>query len=71
MTAEAPSVTQIDHFFSTSAARLDRWRELNAKAQAWAADAQSGKPRADAPRWKRRWWSCTRSRTSSPIPGRG
>ena len=43
MTKESPSVTHLDHFFSTSAARLDRWRELNAKAQAWAADAQSGK----------------------------
>jgi arginine decarboxylase len=39
------SPTHFDHFFSTTAARLDRWRELNAKAQAWAADAQSGKPR--------------------------
>ena len=38
------SPTPIDHFFSTTAARLDRWRELNARAQAWAADAQSGKP---------------------------
>ena len=37
--------THFDHFFSTTAARLDRWRELNARAQAWAADAQSGKPR--------------------------
>ena len=46
MTTEAPSVTHLDHFFSTSAARVDRWRELNARAQAWAADAQSGKPRA-------------------------
>ena len=33
----------LDHFFSSSAARLDRWRELNAKAQAWAAEARSGK----------------------------
>jgi arginine decarboxylase len=37
--------THFDHFFSTTAARLDRWRELNARAQTWAADAQSGKPR--------------------------
>ena len=29
--------------FSSSAARLDRWRELNAKAQTWAAEARSGK----------------------------
>ena len=33
----------MDHFFSSSAARLDRWRELNAKAQTWAAEARSGK----------------------------
>jgi arginine decarboxylase len=46
MTNETKSATHLDHFFSTSAARLDRWRDLNAKAQAWAADAQSGKPRA-------------------------
>src|SRR5271154_3870954 len=39
------SPTHIDHFFSTTAARLDRWRELNARAQTWAADAQTGKPR--------------------------
>src|SRR5258705_2034116 len=45
MATETPSVTHLDHFFSTSAARLDRWRELNAKAQAWAVDAQSGKLR--------------------------
>src|SRR5271169_328777 len=41
------SPTHIDHFFSTTAARFDRWRELNARAQAWAAEAQSGKPRAE------------------------
>jgi arginine decarboxylase len=45
MTTETRTVAHLDHFFSTSAARLDRWRELNAKAQAWAADAQSGKAR--------------------------
>ncbi len=28
----------LDHLFSTSAARNDRWRELNAAAQTWAAD---------------------------------
>ncbi len=37
--------TNLDHFFSSSAARLDRWRELNARAQTWAADAQGGKSR--------------------------
>ena len=45
MTSQTPSAPRLDHFFSSSAARLDRWRELNAKAQAWAAEAQSGKPR--------------------------
>jgi arginine decarboxylase len=45
MTTPTPTGTHLDHFFSASAARLDRWRELNAKAQAWAADAQGGKPR--------------------------
>jgi arginine decarboxylase len=44
MTTKTPSASHLDHFFSNSAARLDRWRELNAKAQAWAADAQGGKP---------------------------
>src|SRR5881394_1961448 len=44
MTSPATSTPQLDHFFSSSAARLDRWRELNAKAQAWAADARGGKP---------------------------
>ena len=28
----------LDHLFSSSAARNDRWREVNAAAQAWAAD---------------------------------
>jgi arginine decarboxylase len=45
MTSQTPSVNHLDHFFSSSAARLDRWRELNAKAQTWAAEAQGGKPR--------------------------
>jgi len=43
--ATSPTRT-IDHFFSSSAARMDRWRELNAKAQAWSAAARSGKPGA-------------------------
>src|SRR6187549_2670224 len=45
MATTSPGVQNLDHFFSSSAARLDRWRELNAKAQAWAADARSGKSR--------------------------
>src|SRR4051794_38332647 len=32
----------LDHFFSASAARMDRWRELNARAQTWAAAPQGG-----------------------------
>ena len=35
----------LDNFFAISAARLDRWRELNAQAQGWAAGAQNGKSR--------------------------
>lgn len=35
-----PGAEQLDHFFSTSAARMDRWRELNAKSQVWAAAPQ-------------------------------
>ena len=46
MTTDTRGTSHLDHFFSASAARLDRWRELNAKAQTWAADAQGGKPRA-------------------------
>ena len=45
MASPTTTTAQLDHFFSTSAARLDRWRELNAKAQTWAAGARSGKPR--------------------------
>lgn len=43
------NTTRLDHIFSTSAARHDRWRELNARAQAWAAAAQGGKPREGRP----------------------
>jgi arginine decarboxylase len=39
------SQQHLDHLFSNSAARLDRWRELNAKAQAWAAETRGGKGR--------------------------
>jgi arginine decarboxylase len=44
MSSPNTSTPQLDHFFSHSAIRLDRWRELNARAQAWAAGARSGKP---------------------------
>ena len=43
MATTSPAVQNVDHFFSSSAARMDRWRELNAKAQAWAADVRTGK----------------------------
>lgn len=43
MTNDMNSNRQLDHLFSNSAARLDQWRDMNAKAQAWAAEARSGK----------------------------
>ena len=43
MATTSPTAQSVDHFFSSTAARLDRWRELNAKAQTWAAEARSGK----------------------------
>ncbi len=42
MTSEANGSQHLDHLFSNSAARLDWWRDLNAKAQAWSAVARSG-----------------------------
>jgi arginine decarboxylase len=44
MASPTTSTPHLDHFFSSSAARLDRWRELNARAQTWAAAAPGGKP---------------------------
>jgi len=42
----SPTVqVKVDNFFSSSSERLDRWRELNAKAQTWAAEARSGNQR--------------------------
>ena len=43
MASPTASTLQLDHFFSSSAARLDRWRELNARAQAWAAEGARAK----------------------------
>lgn len=43
MATAASGATTLDHFFSSSAARLDRWRTLNAKAQAWAAESRGGR----------------------------
>ena len=45
MATTSAAVQNVHHFFSSSAARMDWWRELNAKAQACAADARSGKSR--------------------------
>jgi len=45
MASSVSNVTKVDNFFSSSAARFDRWRELNAKAQTWAAGARGGKAR--------------------------
>ncbi len=44
MTAHSKKTTHLDNFFMTSSMRMDRWRELNASAQTWAANARSGKP---------------------------
>ncbi|AZS79364.1 decarboxylase [Achromobacter spanius] len=48
MTSKADDSQHLDHLFSNSAARLDRWRDMNAKAQAWAGDARGGKGHAGA-----------------------
>ena len=45
MATTSTAAKNVDHFFSSSAARMDRWRELNARAQAWAADARGNKSR--------------------------
>src|SRR5687767_11247524 len=42
MTSQPVGSTQLDHFFSASAARMDRWRAMSAEAQTWAAQARSG-----------------------------
>jgi arginine decarboxylase len=45
MASTIASTAHLDNFFATSSARLDRWRELNARAQVWAAEARGGNPR--------------------------
>ena len=37
MSKTSAPTPRIDHFFSAVAARMDRWRDLNKTAQAWAA----------------------------------
>ncbi|MGE6916482.1 decarboxylase [Achromobacter kerstersii] len=43
MTRHTNPPQHLDHLFSNSAARSDRWRDMNAKAQAWAAEERLGK----------------------------
>ncbi len=49
MTDEKADGEQLDHLFSNSAARMDRWRDLNAKAQAWVAGMRGDKGQGSAP----------------------
>jgi arginine decarboxylase len=42
MTSREKVGFHLENFFMTSALRLDRWRELNASAQTWAAQAHGG-----------------------------
>lgn len=42
MASETNGSQHLDHLFSNSAARLDRWRDMNARAQTWAAEARGG-----------------------------
>jgi arginine decarboxylase len=46
MATSTKTTANVDNFFASSAARFDRWRELNAKAQTWAAGARGGNARA-------------------------
>lgn len=43
MSSHAKKGPHLDNFFMTSSIRLDRWRELNASAQTWAANTRAGK----------------------------
>ena len=45
MATSTNTSANVDNFFASSAARFDRWRELNAKAQTWAAGARGGNAR--------------------------
>ena len=46
MATSTNTTANVDNFFASSAARFDRWRELNAKAQTWAAGARGSNARA-------------------------
>ncbi len=46
MATSTNTTANVDNFFASSAARFDRWRELNAKAQTWAAGARGGNARS-------------------------
>src|SRR5262245_57186678 len=39
--ATNPEASDLDHFFSVTAARLDRWRDLGKCTQAWVAKGAS------------------------------
>ena len=64
MTTPSTNTPRLDHLFSSSAARLDRWRELNAKAQTWAAGPRgNGRAAVDAA-----LADVARSKTFLPTP---
>lgn len=45
--ASGKKSVHLDNFFMASSIRLDRWRDLNAKAQTWAAEARGPKAHSD------------------------
>jgi len=46
MATSTHTAANVDNFFASSAARFDRWRDLNAKAQTWAAGARGANARS-------------------------
>ncbi len=69
MTSPTSGTTHLDHFFSSSAARLDRWRELNARAQRGSPACKAASRARDARRWNRRWPSCGALEEFFAFPG--
>ncbi|OZI60683.1 decarboxylase [Bordetella genomosp. 11] len=49
MKDKATETQRLDHLFANSAARMDRWRDLNAKVQVWAAELRAGKRQDSTP----------------------
>lgn len=47
MSSQGKNKPHLDNFFMTSSIRSDRWRDLNAKAQTWAAEARGPKAHSD------------------------